>query len=405
MRNGFALSDAILTEIRDLAFSSDFYSRKLQNSNGQSFFNLPFTTKAELIEDQSIRPPYGTIFTTKPVAFTRIHQTSGTSSGQPLCWLDTPRNWEWLLRCWLISFPFMGLRPTDRVFFPFSFGPFLGFWTAFEAACRFGCLCLPGGGMTSTARLRFLLDHAITTVFVTPTYALHLAEIAARENLPLSASAVRLVVVAGEPGGSIPATRARIAEAWGARVIDHYGLTEVGPVAIEPEENPGRMLLLESEYIVEVLKPGTGQPADLGEPGELVLTNLGRWDSPLIRYRTGDLVKLADTRAPNGWRMIDGGIIGRIDDMLQIRGNNVYPSAIEAIVRCFPEIAEFRILVEHTGAMPVLMVEIESDSPTVAAALARSLQDRLLVRVEVRAAPPGTLPRYELKARRVIHKR
>src|SRR6185437_3270575 len=187
---------------------------------------LPFTNKSELAADQAAHPPYGSALTYPVERYSRLHQTSGTSTGRPLRWLDTPESWEAILRCWQIAFPIMGLTPRDRVFFPFSFGPFIGFWSAFEAASRFGALVIPGGGMTSTARLRFLIEQEATVIFATPTYALHLAELAAAEGIDLAGSSVRMVVVAGEPGGTIPATRQRIEQVWGARVIDHYGMTE-----------------------------------------------------------------------------------------------------------------------------------------------------------------------------------
>jgi phenylacetate-CoA ligase len=288
----------------------------------------------------------------------------------------------------------MGLTPRDRVFFPFSFGPFIGFWSAFEAASRFGALVIPGGGMSSTARLRFLLEQEATVVFATPTYALHLAELAAKEGIDLASSSVRMLVVAGEPGGTIPATRQRIEEVWGARVIDHYGMTEVGPVAMEAYDSPGEMVLLESEYIVEVL---TESNSDVGE---LVLTNLGRTGSPVIRYRTGDLVKV------RGGRII-GGILGRADDMLHVRGNNLYPGSIEAIVRRFPGVAEYRIVVDRSGPLADLRLEVEpaagSDGRDLAESVSRAVRDELLFRVDVSPAPPGSLPRFELKARRIVH--
>ncbi|HEY3788570.1 MAG TPA: AMP-binding protein, partial [Urbifossiella sp.] len=237
--------------------SNPFYSRKLAAAgitasdvrNLDDLSRLPFTCKSELAADQAAHPPYGNGLTYPVEKYSRLHQTSGTSTGRPLRWLDTPESWEGILRCWRISFPIMGLSPSDRIFFPFSFGPFIGFWSAFEAASRFGALVIPGGGMTSTARLRFLLEQEATVVFATPTYALHLAELAATEGIDLAGSSVRMVVVAGEPGGTIPATRQRIEDVWGARVFDHYGMTEIGPVAVEAEDSPGEMVLLESEYI------------------------------------------------------------------------------------------------------------------------------------------------------------
>lgn len=366
---------------------------------------LPFTTKSELAHDQKAHPPYGTNLTEPREHYCRLHQTSGTSTGLPLRWLDTPENWDWILGCWQTSFPFMGLTKQDRLFFPFSFGPFLGFWSAFEASARAGFLCLAGGGMTSTARLRFLLEHEATIVFATPTYALHLAELAAKENIDVTHSSVRAVVVAGEPGGCIPATRDRIESVWGARVFDHYGMTEVGPVAVETVESPRNLILLGSEYISEVLVPNEEREAAAGEFGELVITNLGRTASPLIRYRTGDLVKVSAVPSKPTWRQLEGGIVGRADDMLHVRGNNVYPSAIEAIIRGFTEVSEYRLVIDHTGPLPDLGIEVESPVSSVAEAVARAVRDELLFRVEVTAVSPGTLPRFEMKARRVIHKR
>jgi len=365
---------------------------------------LPFLTKRELINDQREHPPYGEILTYPLERYRRLHQTSGTTSGKALCWLDTHESWEWLLDCWGKIFSLIGLTEKDRVFFPFSFGPFLGFWTAFEAATRAGCLCIPGGGMTSTARLRFLIDHDATVVFCTPTYALHLAELADKEGIDLANSSVRAVVVAGEPGGSIPATRERIESVWGARVFDHYGMTELGPVAVETLATPRSLALLGDHYIAEVVDPDSPDPVAAGQIGELVLTNLGRASCPLIRYRTGDLV-LQRAAAPGSTYFIEGGILGRTDDMIHLRGNNLYASAVEAVVRRFAEVAEFRIVIDQSGPLADLRIEIEpalaSQGGGLAEAVGRAVRDELLFRVEVVAVAPGTLPRFEMKARRI----
>lgn len=392
----------MLDEVRA---TNRFYSAKFAGHGPirtlEDFAKLPFTCKEELAADQVANPPYGSAVTYPVENFSRLHQTSGTSTGKPLRWLDTPESWEGVLNCWRLAFPIMGLSPRDRVFFPFSFGPFIGFWSAFEAASRFGALVIPGGGMTSTARLRFLLEQEATVVFATPTYALHLAELAAKEGIDLAGSTVRTLVVAGEPGGTIPATRQRIEEVWGARVIDHYGMTEVGPVAIESHDAPGEMTLLESEYIVEVIPSGGRQPSvsDAGV-GELVLTNLYRTGSPVIRYRTGDLVRLKNGR-------IIGGILGRADDMLHVRGNNLYPGTIEAIVRRFPSVAEYRIIVDRSGPLADLRLEVEpaagTDGRELAETVSRAVRDELLFRVDVTPAPPGSLPRFEMKAKRIVH--
>ncbi|HKB01492.1 MAG TPA: AMP-binding protein [Gemmataceae bacterium] len=401
-------SDVRTPDLRDLltglVSTNRFYARKFAGCDLTDFARLPFTTKAELAADQVQHSPYGSALTYPFERYCRMHQTSGTSTGRPLRWLDTPESWEWLLRCWRDSFPYMGLRADDVFFFPFSFGPFLGFWSAFEAASRAGYLVIPGGGLTSTARLRFLLEHRATVVCCTPTYALHLAELAVQEGIDLAGSPVRMLVVAGEPGGSIPATRARIESVWGARVFDHYGMTEIGPVAVEAVETPRSLVVMETQYIAEVLEPGGARAAADGELGELVLSNPGRVGSPLVRYRTGDVVKAR--RSDAGILVLDGGIMGRTDDMLHVRGNNLYPAAIEAVVRRFPEVTEFRIVVDRSGPLADLCVEIEPGNGHVVAgladAVARAIRDDLLFRVDVEAVSPGSLPRYEMKARRVV---
>ena len=396
----------VRTLLTDIVPHNPFYARKYAGSDLTDFFKLPFTTKAELVADQQAYQPYGSVLTYPLERYARLHQTSGTTSGKPLRWLDTPESWEWLLTCWRESFPVMGLNPSDIFFFPFSFGPFLGFWSAFEAASRAGYLCLPGGGLTSTARLRFLMEHRATVVCCTPTYALHLAELAAQEQLDLANSTVRMLIVAGEPGGCIPATRARIEAVWGARVFDHYGMTEVGPVAFEGVNTPRSLFVLESQYVAEIIDPETTLPVPESTLGELVLTNLGRHGSPLLRYRTGDLVRAR--REAGGLLLLEGGILGRSDEMIHVRGNNLYPSAIEAVVRRFPDVAEFRIVVDRTGPMANIAVEIEpipdARQTSLTEHVARAIRDELLFRVEVKQVATGSLPRYEMKARRVFIK-
>jgi phenylacetate-CoA ligase len=400
--------------IRAILPANRFYARKFADAgltpdevcSPADLKRLPFTTKAELVADQADHPLYGSDLTYPLTRYCRMHQTSGTS-GRPLRWLDTPESWAWALDCWAAKFRFVRLRSEDRLFFPFSFGPFLGFWTAFESAAKLGHLCLPGGAMGSTARLRFLLDNEATVVLCTPTYALRLAEVARKEGIDLRNSAVRTVIVAGEPGGSIPATRQRIESAWGTRVFDHHGMTETGPVTAECVENPGGIHVLEHHYIAEVIDPATGRDVQAGTVGELVLTNLGRWGSPVLRYRTGDLVRVDPKPCPCGCPFVrlDGGIRGRADDMIVLRGNNVHPGALQAILHRFEEILEYRLEVDRSGTLPVLRVEIEvSEDADTAARVDRTIRDELLFRADVRLVEAGTLPRFEMKAQRLVKK-
>lgn len=405
----------LLDRFRDLLAEvlprNRFYARKYPHLRPDEIRSLddvlrvPPTCKAELVADQLQYPPYGSILTYPLDHYTRLHQTSGTSSGKPLRRLDTPQSWQGLLKCWHDGFDLMGLTTREVVYFPFSFGPFLGFWTAYEAASQRGFLCIAAGGMSSTARLRFLMEHHATVVCCTPTYALHLAEVAERDGVALAESSVHSLIVAGEPGGAIAATRNRIETLWGARVFDHYGMTEVGPVAFEAEDDRNGPVVLDTHYLVEVIDPETGLPSKENEVGELIVTNLDNTAWPLIRYRTGDLVRLTTQNTPR--RMLASGILGRTDDMIHLRGNNVYPSTIESVVRRFPDVAEFRIVVDASEALNDLRIEIEPISGTNGEALAdavgQAIRDELLFRVETIAVPAGTLPRFEMKARR-IHK-
>ncbi len=396
--------------LREILPANRFYTRKFPHgATAVDLPCLPFTTKAELLEDQAQHPPYGEILTYPLERYNRLHQTSGTA-GRPLRWLDTQESWSRLLDCWVTMFGMADVGPVDRLFFAFSFGPFLGFWTAFEAASRVGCLCLSGGGMSSSARLRFLLDNEATVILCTPTYALHLAEVARSEGIDLLGSSVKKLIVAGEPGGSIPATRARIENAWGARLFDHTGMTETGPLGIECSEHPGGLHLLETECLVEVIDPLTTLPVPVGNEGELVLTTFNRPGSPLIRYRTGDLVRVDPRPCPCGRELIrlDGGIRGRVDDMIVVRGNNVHPSALQTILHRFPEVAEYRMEVDRTATLPVLRIEVEPHPGVAGDALAErvehAIRTELLFRAEVHPVLPGSLPRFEMKARRLLRK-
>jgi phenylacetate-CoA ligase len=373
---------------------------------------FPVTTKAEIVADQRAHPPYGTNLAHPRARYTRCHHTSGTS-GQSIRWLDTDASWAWLLDNWAEVYRAAGIGAGDRIFYAFSFGPFIGFWTAFESAARLGALRLAGGGMSSSARLRAIFEQQVTVLCCTPTYALHLAEVAAKEQLDLNRSPVRHLIVAGEPGGSLPAVRARLEAAWpGARVHDHHGMTEVGPVTYECPVTPCRLHVIERGYLAEIIDSATAQPVADGATGELVLTTLGRLGSPLLRYRTGDLVKpLRFERAPCACGSVElaleGGILGRADDMLIVRGINIYPSAFEEILRGIGGVAEYRVLVKEQAALTELVVEVEpdasvTDAAAFAAGIERRFHDALSLRVPVRAVPPGALPRFEMKAKRWV---
>lgn len=368
---------------------------------------LPVTTKQELVDTQSEQPPYGANLSFPSTAYTRLHQTSGTT-GRPMRWLDTAESWDWIMECWRQIYQLAGLKDYDRLFFPFSFGPFIGFWAAFEGASRLGNFVIAGGGMSTPIRLQAMIENEATVLCCTPTYALRMAEVAAEQGIDLRETSVRMLIVAGEPGGAIPATRARIEKAWDARVIDHWGMTEIASLGVESEDRPGGMYLLETEVIAEIVDSETLQPVPHGETGELLITNLGRVGSPLIRYRTRDLVRAGTAEDPAGRQLLwlEGGILGRSDDMVTIRGNNVFPSSIEAVLRELEEVAEFRIDVQTVREMHELCITVEPTPDaadrleSVQDAAAKALKQRLGFGCQVKGAEVGELPRFELKGRR-----
>ena len=370
---------------------------------------LPLLSKEELVQDQVDHPPYGTNLTYPNHHYVRLHQTSGTTRAVPLRFLDTRESWARFVDMWVGIYETVGVTQHDRLFFPFSFGPFIGFWGAFEAAQQIGAFVVTGGGMSSRARLSAILEHRITVLPATPTYALHLAQQAEELGVDLRSSAVRLLIVAGEPGGSVPEIRGQLEQHWNARVWDHWGMTEVGALGVECPVVRGRMHLNEEHCIAEVLDPDQGNPVRPGEEGELVITTLWRAGQPVVRYRTGDMVRLAPPepcQCGSPYIGLEGGILGRRDHMLFIRGNNVYPAAIEALVRQVPGIAEFEGIVSRKGAMTELTVRIEPEpghseaADRIAQALQELIRDRLHFRATVLPVAPGTLPRWELKANR-----
>jgi phenylacetate-CoA ligase len=370
----------------------------------------PFTFKHELIDDQLGHPVFGTNLTYPLDRYTRFNQTSATT-GKPMRWLDTPESWDWMLGNWQRVFEAAGVTARDRIFFAFSFGPFLGFWTAFDSAARMGCLCIPGGGMRSSARLRVMIDMKATVLCCTPTYALHLAEAAEAEGIDLVAAHVRTVIVAGEPGGSIPGTRRLIEKLWnGARVVDHHGMTEVGPVSYGCPKREDVLHIIESGYLAEVIDPKTAEAVTPGTDGELVLTTLGRLGSPLVRYRTGDIVEQDPEECcecGSHDMALLGGIRGRTDDMVVVRGVNVYPGAVENVLRSNGGVAEYRVEIGHHGALSELMIQVEPEPAHAEDAglshhLEAALRDALALRIAVKIVPCGSLPRFELKAKRWV---
>lgn len=383
---------------------NEFYAAKLSGITRpirslDAFAALPFTFKEELLSH-----PHGHDLAknrTWPLEkYARFHQTSGTH-GRPMIVLDTADDWLWWVECWQYVLDAAEVAPSDRALMAFSFGPFIGFWSAYDALAERGCLVVPTGGVNTLGRLELARASKATAVCCTPSYALHMAEIGAKHKLDVGSLGVRRLILAGEPGGSVPAVRSRIESLWRAKVVDHCGATEVGAWGFG-DLGGNFVSVIESEFIAEFLSVATGTAAAEGELAELVITSLGRAGSPVIRYRTGDLVRptwRSDGEGASRFVRLEGGVLGRTDDMLIVRGVNVFPSSIEQIVRSFPEVVEFRAIIDRDLQLDRMTIEIEDrlDEPE---RVARELQLRLGLSVEVRTVPLGSLPRYEGKGKR-----
>jgi phenylacetate-CoA ligase len=405
--------DARLRALLGELGTNGFYQEKFRRDGWESkrvrgvadLRGLSMTTKRELAAEQNEHPPYGRLLTYPLSRYRYLHQTSGTT-GRPLRWLDTEGDWETFMRCWAEVYWGAGVSEDDLVFCAFSFGPYVSHWTGIAGARYIGALGLSGGGMNSEQRLRSIFDNRCTVLVCTPTYALHLAEIANNIGLDLASSDIRLTIHAGEPGASVPNVRRRIEAAWGARCFDHAGATEVGAWAFDCQADDGAIHLNELEFFFEVIDPQTGTAVDEGARGELVITTLARAGMPVLRYRTGDLVELTTEPCACGRTLarIKGGVLGRADDMLTVRGVNIYPSTIDDLIRALPAIVEYEVEIRRISEMDDLLFKIEigagSSFAEVEHDLLAAFRAQLNIRVSVVLAPPGSLPRYEFKARR-----
>ncbi len=377
--------------------------KAIQNVNDMA--KIPLTNKEELIKAQHDNPPFGSNATFPESAYSRFHQTSGTT-GKPLRVLDTPESWEWWGRCWGFVLTGAGLTENDRLFVPFSFGPFIGFWAALEGARIINTMMIPGGGRDSLERLHLMKELGVTAICCTPTYALRLAEVAREAEFDLNEIPLRISILSGEPGANVPATKSRVESVWNVKSYDHAGASEVGAHSFECEIQPNGTHVNESEFIVEVLNPDTLEPVSEGEQGELIITNLGRIGFPVIRYRTGDLVRLNHEPCKCGrtFPRFEGGVLGRVDDMVVVRGINVFPSAIENLIRRSDEVEEFRITVSTVKQMGHLSIELDlkkyADPENAKKDVYQQIRNELSLSSEIKVVPHGSLPRFEMKARR-----
>jgi phenylacetate-CoA ligase len=376
---------------------------------------IPFLTREAWMTSQAEHPPFGELAVASADAAVRLHTTSGTSGKQPLRALDSRKDWAWAAEMWCYALWGAGVRSNDIGYVAFGYGSFIGFWGLHNGLEKIGALTIPGGAQTTPNRVKQIIDFGATVVASTPTYALRLAQEADGMGIDLKTSPVRIIILSGEP--TPESTRQLIEEQWGAIALDSAGMTEISTIFMfEPADKPGGCHIIEDHFIDQVVDPATGRELPYGEAGERVTTSFGRSIIPLLRYRTSDLVvKIPHTAATSGrtFDIYQGGIIGRVDDMKLVRGTNVYPRAIEGIVRLHADVDEFQIEITREGARDEIVLRVETVGsfeadawPALEEALRLDLADAHEgLRFHVHRAEPGALPRYELKARRLTDSR
>ena len=369
------------------------------------------------VEKSMMRPiqrkdpfPYGDALCVPLDDVVIFRQTSGTT-GQPVYQPDTWADWEWWSESWAHILYAQGYRKTDRVFLPFGYNIFVAFWAAHYAAEKLGCEVVPGGVLDTEARILKMQELQVSGFFATPTYVLGIADTAKNKmNIDPRSLGIRRITCAGEPGASIPATKQRMEEAWGAKVFDHAGATEIGAWGYECEEQPGGLHANEGFFLVEIEDVETGEPiTETGRKGKMVITALDRIAQPCIRFDSKDIIEWADYDCSCGrtFRIAKGGVVGRSDDITKVKGVLLAPSAIEEVVRSFAELGdEFEVLVTKKGDIDdiALKIEIRPDHESQRENILGRLKDELRVKTnlgyKIEVHPFGSLPRYDVKAKR-----
>lgn len=370
---------------------------------------IPLTDKdAWLAAQEGSQRGFGTIMALSEREVVRYHQTSGTT-GQPIRLAFSHRDWNWWLQCWGYGLAALGLSEDDRALVCFPFNLFVGWWGGQDAARLMRCCVYSGGGMSTDERLQLILDHRITVLMGAPSYLLRMASAAGERGIQPSELTVRKLVCGAEPGGSIPATRRRLEQAWGAEVFDHLGASEVGPWGYECGAHPGGVHICEAFFLMEFVDPETFQPARPGELARLVVTSLEKYTQPVIRWDLKDLVRVAGQACPCGrtFRWVEGGILGRADDLIKIRGVLFSPRGVEDVVRCFEHIREYRVVLSRRGELDELTLKAEtalsgSRGDALKQDLVAALRAKTHLRFGIELCPPGSIPSQEVKTQRLI---
>lgn len=373
---------------------------------------VPKIEKDMMREVQQRDPfPYGDMLSVPIERVTTFRQTSGTT-GIPVYQAETWQDWEWWSESWCYILYAQGYRDTDRVFIPFGYNIFVAFWAGHYAAEKLGCEVVPGGVLDTQARILKMQELKCTAFMATPTYVLGMAD-TAKNKLgidPTKDLSIQKITCAGEPGASIPTTKKRIEDAWGAKVYDHIGATEIGAWSYECTEQPGGLHINEGFFLVEIEDTDTGKIiSEPGKNGKMVITALDRFAKPCIRFDSKDVIRWADYNCDCGrtFRLIDGGVVGRADDITKVKGVLLAPTAIEEVVRSIPELGdEYEVVVSKKGDIDniLLKVEILPGKETVEESILFRLKDQLRLKTnlgyKIEVHPYGTLPRYQVKAKR-----
>ena len=372
---------------------------------------VPTVEKSMMRDIQRKDPfPYGDALCVPLEEVAEYRQTSGTT-GQPVYQADTWQDWEWWAECWAYILWAQGYRPSDRIFLPFGYNVFVAFWAAHYAVEKIGAEIVPGGILDTQARILKIQELNATAMMATPTYVLGMADTAKNKmGIDPAALTINKITCAGEPGASIPTTKKRMEEAWGAKVYDHAGATEIGAWCFECEAQPGGLHVNEAFFLVEIVDTETGAYIDEpGRRGKMIITALDREGQPCIRFDSYDVIEWDPEPCPCGrtFRLIKGGVVGRADDITKVKGVLLSPSAIEEVVRGVDGLSdEFEVIVDKVGDIDRISLKVElmpervNDRSGIEAALKDQLRLKTNLGYKLEFHDYGTLPRYDVKARR-----
>jgi phenylacetate-CoA ligase len=370
---------------------------------------IPKVEKSMMREIQNKDPfPYGDALCVPLEEVSVFRQTSGTT-GQPVYQPDTWQDWEWWSECWSFILWAQGYRPSDRVFLPFGYNIFVAFWAGHYAAEKLGCEVVPGGVLDTQSRILKIMELKATAMMATPTYVLNMADVAKNKmGIDPAALSINKITCAGEPGAGIPSTKRRMEEAWGAKVFDHSGATEIGAWSYECRKQPCGMHVNEAMFLVEIEDLETGEIIEEpGRKGKMVITALDRIAQPCIRFDSKDIIQWDSESCSCGrsFRLIRGGVLGRADDITKVKGVLISPAAIEEVVRSIDGLGdEFEVVVDKQGDVDRIKLKVELLPETTQLSVENRLKDQLRLKTnlgyQIEYYDYGSLPRYEAKAKR-----